>query len=233
MANKISRIPVPAVVSGNLIDKEGNLWFASENNIFRLLSTAFTFYTGDDIGIKNIWALAEDRNGHIWFGSLFNNLVEFDGVTFRERNEYKKLFKGSLSFYKGSRRMSNGDEWFSTSDGVLIYDGSTFSRLKNIPEDTQICYIYEDPDNRTVMLGTDKGLFVIGKGGVSLFPEFNDNDLGVIEGITKDDEGIYWLSGHKGVRQIRWPEFKTCKRRDPSPWPLHTPLKRTVLAVYG
>jgi ligand-binding sensor domain-containing protein len=194
----VNRIPIPTTQAGHLLDKEGNLWFSSENNIKRLLSTAFSHYTEAEINIQNTWAIAEDKNGHIWFGSIYNKLVEFDGVSFRERDEYKRLFDKNIAFYKGSRRMSNGDNWFSTSDGVLIWDGKSFSRLKNIPDNTQICYIYEDPDNKSVMLGTEKGLFIIDN-DVRLYPEFIDMDLGVIEGIAKDTDGVYWLSGHNGI----------------------------------
>ena len=197
--NSSVRIQIPFTSAANEVDNEGNLWFSSENNIKKLLSTAFSYYTEDEIGINNTWAIATDRNDHMWFGSLFGKLVELDGVTFRERDEYKKLFKRPVSFYKGSRKMSNGDEWFSTSDGVLIWDGISFSRFKDIPEYTQICYIYEDPDNKAVMLGTDRGLYIINHGKVTCLSEYNDSNLGVIEGITKDNEGVYWLSGHNGL----------------------------------
>jgi ligand-binding sensor domain-containing protein len=197
--NSSIRIQKPFTSASYEVDNEGNMWVSSENNIKKLLSTAFSYYTEDDLSIKNTWAIAADRNGNMWFGSLFGKLVEFDGVTFRERNEYKKLFKRPVAFYKGSRKLSNGDEWFSTSDGVLIWDGSSFSRLNDIPEYTQICYIYEDPDNKVVMLGTDRGLFILNHGKVTCLSEYTDSNLGVIEGITKDNEGVYWLSGHNGL----------------------------------
>ena len=77
--NNLSRIQNPFRSSGNFIDQEGNLWFSSESNIKRLLSTAFSHYTEDETTAPNTWAIAEDKNGHIWFGSLFDKLVEFDG----------------------------------------------------------------------------------------------------------------------------------------------------------
>ncbi len=163
------------------------------------MSTAFCSFNEDDIGTRNIWALAEDKYGKIFFGSLYGTLIEYDGNHFRERDDFKKLFGKNLAFYKGSRKMLNGDIWFSTNTGVLIWDGYKFSRLKEIPGKAQICYIYEDPDNKDVMLGTEKGLFIIKNGKVNLLTDFIDSNLGVIEGVTKDDSGVYWLSGHRGV----------------------------------
>jgi hypothetical protein len=190
---------LPFNFTGYYFDKEDVMWLTSEGDLYRLLSTAFTSYSEQDIGKPNNWAITEDRNGHIWFGSLYNTLVEFDGKEFRERTDWKHLFKKEISFFKGSRLMSNGDTWISTSDGVLIWNGSSFSLLKGLPDFIQIVYIYEDTANKIIMLGTQLGLYVIKNGIIDLLPRFNDNDLGVIEGVTKDEDGKYWLSGHKGV----------------------------------
>lgn len=193
------KIQLPFDCIGYKIDNDNSLWFPSEKNLYHLLSTAFFSFNEEDITTRNIWALAEDRNGHLWFGSLYGTLIEYDGNLFKERTDFKKLFGKGLSFYKGSRKMINGDIWFSTNSGVLIWDGNRFSRLKEIPDKTQICYIYEDPDNKEVMLGTEKGLFILKNGKTELLTDFTDSNLGVIEGVAKDDFGNYWLSGHNGV----------------------------------
>ncbi len=185
--------------TGIYIDREGVLWFSSEGNLYKLLSTAFTGFHEDYTGMRNIWAMIDDKNCHIWFGSLYNKLYEYDGHIFKEREEFRSLYSRAISFYKGSRRMSNGDVWFSTDNGVLIWNGSTFSRLKGIPENTQICYIFEDIENKLALMGTEKGLFCFSDGKMSTFPEFNDRELGVIEGVAKEEAGGYLLSGHHGV----------------------------------
>lgn len=193
------RINLPFNYTGYFVDNEGVLWLTSEGNLNRLLSTSFNTFSENDIGAPNIWAITEDRNGHILIGTLYNTLIEYDGIKFTERKEWRSLYKGPIGFFKGSRVMSDGDTWISTSNGVLIWNGSTFSVLKGLPDLAQICYIYEDPDNKVVMLGTQMGLFILKNGKIELLSRFNDNDLGVIEGVAKDDYGTYWLSGHKGV----------------------------------
>jgi ligand-binding sensor domain-containing protein len=195
----VNHINLPFVPTSTSIDMEGNLWFSSETNINRLLSTAFTSFSEEEINTKSIWAIAADKNNHIWFGSLYNELIEYDGKKFINRDEYKTLIKGDLSFYKGSRLLKNGELWLSTDRGVIIWDGKAFSRLKGIPDHEQICYIYEDPDNKTIMLGAGRGLYIIKNGNIEFISAFNDNKLGVIEGVTKDDDGFYWLSGHHGL----------------------------------
>lgn len=200
--------------TGNYIDREGVLWFTSEGNLYKLLSTAFIGFHEDDTGMRNIWAMIDDKNGHIWFGSLYNKLYEFDGQVFNERVEFKSLYSRAISFYKGSRRMSNGDVCMSTDNGVLIWNGTEFSRLKGIPENTQICYIFEDIENKVSLMGTEKGLFCLKNGVMSTFPEFNDADLGVIEGIAKEESGNYLLSGHHGVLNFDMVNSEPVKEKD-------------------
>ncbi len=181
------------------IDDEGTLWFPSENNIYRLLSSSFISLSKDFTGSTDIWAMCTKKDGNLWMGTLSGNLLKYDGMEVSTQNEFRKLFPANVAFYKGSRLLSNGEIWFSTNEGILIWNGSCFSKFEGIPEKTQVCYIYEDPDNHKIILGTDKGLFIVDKKDVKSFTQFNDDNLGVIEGVARDDSGFYWLSGHHGL----------------------------------
>ncbi len=187
------------MITSYIVDNESNVWIGTEQNFFRLISTAFSSFSSSNGLIKNIWSLSQDKKGHIWFGSLYGDLQEYDGKQFHLRNDYKPLFKSGVGFFKGSRMMSDGDVYFSTNQGVLIWDGKSFSRLKGIPEDSQVCCIYEDPVNKCVLVSTHVGLFKFDDEVVTEYKEFNDESLGVIEGIVSCGNGKYWLSGHKGL----------------------------------
>lgn len=187
------------MITSYIVDNENNVWIGTEQNFFRLISTAFSAFNTSNGLIKNIWSLSQDKKGHVWFGSLYGDLQEYDGKQFRLRNEYKTLFKPGTGFFKGSRMMSNGDIYFSTSQGVLIWNGKSFSRLKGIPDNSQICYIYEDPVNKSVLVSTHVGLFIIDDEVVTEYKEFIDDSLGVIEGIVRSGNDKYWLSGHNGL----------------------------------
>jgi ligand-binding sensor domain-containing protein len=195
----LNKIDLPFVPTNAFLDREGVLWFPSEKNVQRLVSTAFSSFSQPNMGIGNIWAIGEDRDGHLWFGSLYGDLMEYDGTGFRKRNDYEKIFGKETAFYKGSRKMSNGDLWLSTGRGILVWDGKFFSRLKELPYNSEICYIYEDPDTNTIMVGAGEGLYIFRGGKSSFRRSLNDSELGVVEGITKTSDGTYWLSGHKGL----------------------------------
>ncbi len=195
----ITDINLPFNSTGALIDNESNVWFSSERNLYRLISTAFTDIIEVKGLVSDIWALAEDKNGKMWMGSLFGGLEEYDGKIFRLRDDYRFLFGSGSAFYKGSIRKSDGSVYFSLNTGVLVWDGSSFSRMKEIPDHTQVCTIYEDPADRSLLFGTDHGVYHLKNGVLKNFPEFNSAGYGVIEGVLRIDEGKYLLSGEKGL----------------------------------
>lgn len=192
-------IKLPFTSGSCFIDRENTVWFSSENNLFRLVSAAYQSWSDEFMDISVPWAICPDKNGNLLIGSLYNDLLLFDGSVFINRNDYKQTVKRDMYFYKGSRLMSNGESWVSTNTGILIWDGKSFSRLKSIPDSLQICYIYEDPDDHRIMIGTEKGLYILKNGKVNCLDQYVPDKLGVVEGIVKDDSGFYWMSGHKGV----------------------------------
>ncbi len=163
------------------------------------MSTAFTEYSVADGLADHIWAIALTPKGHLFLGTFYGDLYEFDGTSFIPRQDYKKLYSTPVVFYQGSITTSSGETWISTSNGVLIWNGSCFRRLQGLPEGLEICIIYEDPDDGSVFLGTDKGLYHIKGSDIDVFTEMTNSSMGVVEGIVKDEKGIYWLAGHYGI----------------------------------
>lgn len=183
----------------SMVDRDSTLWMMTDTKIFRMVSDAFTEYDKDNGLVINPWALAADPDGGLWVGSITRELQYFDGEQFISQNVPGALFQGNPAYYRGSITLSNGEVWISTNKGVLIRDGKRFRRLDKITGDVQICIIYEDPVDKTVFIGTDRGLYHIDGEKVTLHPEMNGRDLGIVEGITRDLHGNYWLAGHYGI----------------------------------
>jgi ligand-binding sensor domain-containing protein len=188
----------PPDYSKILLDNESNLWLGTEVNLHRLVSTAFYSYGQQDGLPSDTWAVAEDANGYMWFGSLTGDLFQLVEGRFVNRNEYRKLFSDDPAFFKGSIRASDGKVYFSLNEGVLVWDGKSFSRLPGIPDVAQVCILYEDPSDKSIFAGTGNGLYHFNGGKTIAYPA-SENGFSVIEGILRDDEGKLWLTGEKGI----------------------------------
>ncbi|MFN2337021.1 MAG: histidine kinase, partial [Bacteroidales bacterium] len=190
-----------------ITDREGTSWLGTESRLFRLISDAFIEYDRDNGLSDNTWALAADPSGGLWTGSINGDLKYFNGHQFIERNEYLRLYDSPPAFYRGSTTLSNGEVWFSTNVGVLIWDGKSFRKLDLLPGQAQICIIYEDPVNGKILIGSDKGLHIIEGTKVTNYPLMSWPDYGIAEGIARDHDGNYWIAGHYGVVHFDGKDF--------------------------
>ncbi|MRR19773.1 hypothetical protein EG827_06230, partial [bacterium] len=138
-------------------------------------------------------------SGGLWTGTVDYKLRYFDGTSFTERNEYLQLYDSPPAFYRGSTTLSNGEVWLSTNVGVLIWDGKRFRKLDLLKEPLQVCIIYEDPVNKNILIGADKGLYVIDGNKVTQYTQMSWLGYGIPEGIVRDHNGNYWIAGHYGM----------------------------------
>jgi ligand-binding sensor domain-containing protein len=183
----------------NYTDREGTTWTGTETTIFRLMSEAFVEYDRENGLPEETWAVVPDARHGIWTGSVTGDLKYFDGEKFILRNEYQELFGKPASFFRGSATLSNGETWFSTKEGVLIWDGKQFRKPDIVPYNYQACIIYEDPVDKSIFVGSDVGLFHIRGDSVVIHSEMSWPEYGIVEGIARDHEGNYWLAGHYGI----------------------------------
>lgn len=188
-----------AIRAFNFTDREGTTWTGTETTIFRLMSEAFVEYDRENGLPEETWAVVPDPRQGIWTGSVTGDLKYFDGEKFTMRNDYQSLFGSPVAFYRGSTTLSNGEIWFSTQTGVLIWDGQRFRRSDLVPHNLQVCIIYEDPVDKSVLVGSDLGLFHIREDSVVVYPQMSWPEYGIVEGIARDHEGNYWLAGHYGI----------------------------------
>jgi hypothetical protein len=182
-----------------MVDRDSIMWMMTDTKIFRMVSDAFIEYGEDDGLVSNPWALAADPDGGLWIGSIYGELQYFDGTRFISKEDNKGLFVNNLAFFRGSTTLSNGEVWLSTNQGVLIWNGRKFRKFNSIPEGTQVCTIYEDPVDKSVLIGTDMGLYHVRGEKTDFYPEMSPSELGVVEGIARDNNGNYWLAGHYGI----------------------------------
>ncbi len=197
-------IPKPFYWEGGILafffrDREGTSWLGTETSIYRLLSDAFVEYDKENGLPEETWAVAADPRGGLWTGNVSGELIYFDGEKFIESEAYRQIKDKEIAFYRGSTTLSNGEIWFSTNKGVLIWDGEKIKRPAITDKPYQVCIIYEDPVDKSVFIGTDMGLFHLKDDKVINYDQMSWPGLGIVEGVARDNDGNYWLAGHYGV----------------------------------
>ena len=142
-----------------LQDSQGNTWIASEAGLYKI--TPFYNYTEKDNMPSYVWSVQEDRIKKIWFASYNNHNLFY--LNDNKIIKHPKSFTSTL-FYMGGLQTANGANYFTTSNGVLVYDGNSFSNL-DLPENEAVLSVFEDSTNAKIYLGSYKGLFIKDKLG--------------------------------------------------------------------
>ncbi len=144
-------------------------------------------------------AVAQDRDGYLWFGSL-SGLSRFDGGSFR--NYYPSNTPVLPSAQIVALLPDNkGRLWIGTSKGLALHERSGFS----VPaaqdkvatnQVTSVLALALDSENR-LLIGNAKGLFIHedGKGIRRLA------DIGAVSAITVH-EGSIWAGGRDNVYRL-------------------------------
>ncbi|MGB8375318.1 MAG: histidine kinase [Salegentibacter sp.] len=105
-----------------LVDSNNVLWIGTDNGVVRKENDVFkNYFEEDGLALNNCWAIAEDENEHIWFGSYGAGVSIYDGNNFRViskkdglvHNQITQLFSYGKNMYIG------------TSDGVSVIDINT------------------------------------------------------------------------------------------------------------
>jgi ligand-binding sensor domain-containing protein len=119
------------------LDKEGVLWFGSNDGVFRYDGMTFTkFSTKDGLCDNQVFSIIEDKDGSLWFGTA-NGLCRYDRTSFHHvpipwsdisgpwlDTVYPIVNPNQVMCMLQDRR---GDIWLGTNGaGAYRYDGETF-----------------------------------------------------------------------------------------------------------
>ena len=126
----------------SLQDSEGNIWFGTENGLYKYDGKSFKQFTvNDGLDCNRIYCLLEDKDGKLWVGTevglcLHDTRLNDEvgkGKTFSNIQIIlpKNLPPNKNPYYQNHWVYSmfqakNGKLWFATIDGVYVYDGKSF-----------------------------------------------------------------------------------------------------------
>ncbi len=121
-----------------LEDRKGNIWFASDNGLYRYRypgKTYTRFTTREGLPDNVISTIFQDRKGRIWVGTDGGLGCYRDG-RFLDYSREKGLPADSITFILEDLR---GNLWLGTTNGLLCFDGvsvSTYTSLRHsLPTD--------------------------------------------------------------------------------------------------
>ena len=107
-------------------DRNGNIWFAASDGVYRYDGKSFTNITGKLISVP-IFSILEDRKGNFWFGTYGSGVYYYDGKSFQNFTTREGLVNNSvMPIYEDKA----GIIWLGTGGGVSRYDGKSFRNFR-------------------------------------------------------------------------------------------------------
>jgi len=107
-------------------DRNGNIWFAASDGVYRYDGKSFTNITGKLISVP-IFSILEDRKGNFWFGTYGSGAYYYDGKSFKNFTTREGLANNSvMPIYEDKA----GIIWLGTGGGVSRYDGKSFRNFR-------------------------------------------------------------------------------------------------------
>lgn len=204
-------------------DREGFMWFGSEDGLNRYDGYEFVIFRHDpsnenSLSSSNFGKILQDSEGIFWFATWGSGLNRYDPIR-REFKHYQHKDDDSTSL--SSNRIefifqdSDSTFWLGTNENGLEYfnkNTGVFTHYVNIPGDNSSI---ADNHLKAIMqpklskkselwFGTDKGISILdketGKFRQILHEDENPNSLSnnKIRAITEDNDGMIWIGTRGG-----------------------------------
>ena len=155
---------------------------------------------GTDISVH---AIAEDRQGHLWFGT-YQGVIKYDGKTFRRYSE-----KHGLENIKVGRKSilvdQSGTLWIGTQGGVFYYNPaadslgrpcfSPFPWLDTI----NVSGIMEDGSGNIWFASSEQGVFRYDGKTIKNFTAKEGLGNNYAGGMAQDESGKIWFTMKGGI----------------------------------
>ena len=182
-------------------DKNGNIWFATSDGVYRYDGKSFIKVTGQLIS-KPFFSILEDRKGNFWFGTYGSGVYYYDGKSFQNFTTRDGLVNNSvMPIYEDKA----GIIWLGTGGGVSRYDGKSFQNFTTSDglTNNDVHAIVQDKTGK-IWFGT-RGEITIYDG--KTFTTLTDNDgktFRNVWSIIKDKKDNIWFGADGGRTNGLW-----------------------------
>ncbi len=195
----------------NFQDHTGAIWFATNGGgISRFDGIKFrNFSTKDGLLSNHVFSIYEDENNVIWIGTSkgLNKIVNNKIIKVSDSNASQASVYCIL-------RHKGGELWLGTSNGILIYNGKTFTPFgKNeIIGKFPIWSIKQDKQGNVWIGSLGNGTFCYNGNKIIRFGAFDGlNDLKNRDILINDN--AVWVATYKGINVIDIKSVFTTKQK--------------------
>lgn len=191
-------------------DRNGNIWLATWEGVFRYDGKSFTNVTSA-VSSARFFSVLEDQKGNLWFGSIGSGVYYFDGKSFQNITTREGLPNNEItSIYEDKA----GNIWIGTNGGASLYDGKSFRNFmmagdsvvedktgKTVPDFTrppnEVNSIIEDNTGR-FWFATRGNTFVYDGKTFTVFTH-EGKPFTNVRSLIEDKKGTIWLGGNDGL----------------------------------
>ncbi|HZJ35432.1 MAG TPA: two-component regulator propeller domain-containing protein [Gillisia sp.] len=173
-----------------LVDSNNILWIGTENGVVKKENDVFTnFFEEDGLALNSCWAIAEDKNKKLWFGSYGEGVSIYDGVKFKVISEKEGLVHNEITkLFSFENYMFVG-----TSDGVSIIDVNTFKVISlNKHSNNELFRVQDffEYKNQIYVVTYNSGIFkILNKNDRKTLVKVNNHEY--IYSILVDNDSIF------------------------------------------
>ncbi len=187
-------------------DRNGNIWIAAFDGVFRYDGKSFTNIT-NHVSSARFFSVLEDRKGNFWFSSVGSGVYYYDGMSFQNYTTKEGLANDRvIDIYEDK----SGHIWFGTEGGASRYDGKSFRNylMNEGWPNTEVEGLSHKNHNDVNSIIEDKsGKFWFGTRGYACIFDGktftvitnNGKPFTNVRSIIEDKNGNIWLGGNDGL----------------------------------
>jgi ligand-binding sensor domain-containing protein len=182
----------PKWITRNVIqDRQGNIWIAAFDGIFRYDGKSFTNITSK-VSSARFFSVLEDRKGNFWFGSIGSGVYYYDGKSFQNLTTKDGLAGNNVTCIYEDK---TGNVWF----GASRYDGESFRNFttKDGLSNNDVNSVIEDKTGK-FWFATRGDTFVYDGKTFTVFTH-DGKPFTNVRSMIEDKKGNIWLGGANGL----------------------------------